>query len=130
LNSTKSVVKRASLFYFVFVMFAYTTGGPFGMEEMVTTSGPGLTLVYLLVIPMFWCIPVSLVAAELTTAIPVEGGFYRWVRAGYGNFWGFLAGWWNWSASWLLGGSYAVLFSDYLGIFFLRWWGGNTTWCR
>jgi amino acid transporter len=118
LNQAKSAVKRAGLFYFVFVMFAYTTGGPFGMEEMVTTSGPGLTLVYLLVIPFFWCIPVSLVAAELTTAIPVEGGFYRWVRAGYGDFWGFLAGWWNWSASWLLGGSYAVLFSDYLAVFF------------
>ncbi len=99
-------------------MFAYTTGGPFGMEEMVTTSGPGLTLIYLLIIPFFWCIPVSFVAAELTTAIPVEGGFYRWVRAGCGNFWGFLAGWWNWSASWLLGGSYAVLFSDYLAIYF------------
>jgi len=113
-----AAVKRAGLFYFVFVMFAYTTGGPFGMEEMVTTSGPGLTLVFLLVIPFFWCIPVSLVAAELTTAIPVEGGFYRWVRTGYGNFWGFLAGWWNWSASWLLGGSYAVLFSDYLANYF------------
>lgn len=118
MNQAKSTVKRAGLFYFVFVMFAYTTGGPFGMEEMVTTSGPGLTLLYLLVIPFFWCIPVSLVAAELTTALPVEGGFYRWVRAGYGNFWGFLAGWWNWSASWLLGGSYAVLFSDYLAGFF------------
>jgi amino acid transporter len=99
-------------------MFAYTTGGPFGMEEMVTTSGPGLTLIYLLVIPFFWCIPVSLVSAELTTAIPVEGGFYRWVRAGVGNFWGFLAGWWNWSASWLLGATYSVLFSDYLAIYF------------
>ncbi len=113
-----SAIKKAGLLSFVFVMFAYTTGGPFGMEEMVTTSGPGLTLIYLLVIPFFWCIPVSLVAAELTTAIPVEGGFYRWVRAGYGNFWGFLAGWWNWSASWLLGATYAVLFSDYLAIYF------------
>ena len=114
----KAAVKKAGLLYFVFVMFAYTTGGPFGMEEMVTKSGPGMTLLYLLVIPLFWCIPVSLVAAELTTAIPVEGGFYRWVRAGFGNFWGFLAGWWNWSASWLLGASYAVLFSDYLTYFF------------
>jgi len=117
-NQTKAAVKKAGLLYFVFVMFAYTTGGPFGMEEMVTKSGPGMTLLYLLVIPLFWCIPVSLVAAELTTAIPVEGGFYRWVRAGFGNFWGFLAGWWNWSASWLLGASYAVLFSDYLAYFF------------
>jgi amino acid transporter len=113
-----SAVKKAGLLYFVFVMFAYTTGGPFGMEEMVTTSGPGLTLLYLLVIPFFWCIPVSLVAAELTTAIPVEGGFYRWVRAAFGDFWGFLAGWWNWTASWLLGASYAVLFTDYLAIYF------------
>jgi len=117
-SQTHATAKKAGLFYFVFVMFAYTTGGPFGMEEMVTTSGPGLTLLYLLVIPFFWCIPVSLVAAELTTAIPVEGGFYRWVRASYGDFWGFLAGWWNWSASWLLGGSYAVLFSDYLANYF------------
>ena len=118
MSQTKATVKKAGLLYFVFVMFAYTTGGPFGMEEMVTKSGPGMTLLYLLVIPLFWCIPVSLVAAELTTAIPVEGGFYRWVRAGFGNFWGFLAGWWNWSASWLLGASYAVLFSDYLSYFF------------
>jgi amino acid transporter len=117
-SETKSAVRKAGLLYFVFVMFAYTTGGPFGMEEMVTTSGPGMTLLYLLVIPLFWCIPVSLVAAELTTAIPVEGGFYRWVRAGFGNFWGFLAGWWNWTASWLLGASYAVLFSDYLAYYF------------
>ena len=117
-SQTKATAKKAGLFCFVFVMFAYTTGGPFGMEEMVTTSGPGLTLLYLLVLPLFWCIPVSLVAAELTTTIPVEGGFYRWVRASFGDFWGFLAGWWNWSASWLLGGSYAVLFSDYLANYF------------
>ena len=118
MTETKSAVKKAGLLYFVFVMFAYVTGGPFGMEEMITTSGPGLTLLYLLVIPFFWCIPVSLVAAELTTAIPVEGGFYRWVRAAFGDFWGFLAGWWNWTASWLLGASYAVLFTDYVALYF------------
>jgi len=117
-TSAKSTLHKASLFYFVFVMFSYTTGGPFGLESMVTTSGPGMTLLYLLVIPFFWCIPVSLVSAELTTAMPVEGGFYRWTRAAFGDFWGFLAGWWNWSASFLLGGSYAVLFADYLAVYF------------
>jgi amino acid transporter len=99
-------------------MFSYTTGGPFGLEDMVTTSGPGMTLIYLLVLPFFWSIPVSLVSAELTTAMPVEGGFYRWTRAAFGDFWGFLAGWWNWSASFLLGGAYAVLFTDYLAYYF------------
>ena len=116
--SKSSTLRKASLFYLVFVMFSYTTGGPFGLEDMVTTSGPGMTLIYLLVLPFFWCIPVSLVSAELTTAMPVEGGFYRWTRAAFGNFWGFLAGWWNWSASFLLGGAYAVLFTDYLVYYF------------
>jgi amino acid transporter len=118
MTTTKAAAKKAGLLYFVFVMFAYVTGGPFGMEQMVTTSGPGLTLLFLLVIPFFWSIPVSLVTAELTTAIPVEGGFYRWVRAAFGDFWGFLAGWWNWTASWLLGGAYAVLFADYVATYF------------
>ena len=113
-----SVLRKAGLFYLAFVMFSYTTGGPFGLEDMVTTSGPGMTLIYLLVLPFFWCIPVSLVSAELTTAMPVEGGFYRWTRAAFGDFWGFLAGWWNWSASFLLGGAYAVLFTDYLAYYF------------
>lgn len=117
-KTTAGTVRKASLFYFVFVMFSYTTGGPFGLESMVTTSGPGMTLLYQLLIPFFWCIPVSLVSAELTTAMPVEGGFYRWSRAAFGDFWGFLAGWWNWSASFLLGGSYAVLFADYLSNYF------------
>jgi amino acid transporter len=99
-------------------MYSYTTGGPFGLEDTITTSGPGLTLIYLLLVPFFWCIPVSLVSAELTGAMPVEGGFYRWTRAAYGDFWGFLAGWWNWSASFLLGGVYAVLFTDYIRFWF------------
>jgi len=98
-------------------MYSYTTGGPFGLEEMVTTSGPGMTLLYLLFLPFVWSIPVSLVSAELTTAMPVDGGFYRWTRAAFGDFFGFLAGWWNWSASFLLGGAYAVLFTDYLAFY-------------
>lgn len=113
-----SAIPKAGLLPFVFVMYSYATGGPFGLEDQVTTSGPGMTLLYHLIIPFFWSIPVSLVAAELTTAIPVEGGFYRWARAGFGDFWGFLAGWWNWSASFLLGATYAVLFTDYLTFFF------------
>jgi amino acid transporter len=117
-DGNASPLRKAGLFYLVFVMFSYTTGGPFGLEDMVTTSGPGMTLIYLLVLPFFWCIPVSLVSAELTTAMPVEGGFYRWTRAAFGDFWGFLAGWWNWSASFLLGGAYAVLFTDYLVYYF------------
>jgi amino acid transporter len=117
-RTTSVAVKKAGLLSFVFVMYSYTTAGPFGLEDQVTNSGPGMTLIYHLVLPFFWCIPISLVAAELTTAMPVQGGFYRWTRAAFGDFWGFLAGWWNWCASFLLGSSYAVLFTDYLSFFF------------
>lgn len=111
-NHTSRTLKRVGLFSFIFVMYSYNTAGPFGLEDQVRTSGPGMALLYQLLIPFFWCIPISLVSAELTTAMPVEGGFYRWTRAAFGDFWGFLAGWWNWCASFLLGGAYAVLFTD------------------
>jgi amino acid transporter len=113
-----AALKKVGLFSFVFVMYSYNTAGPFGLEDQVRTSGPGMSLIFQLVIPFFWCIPISLVAAELTTAMPVEGGFYRWTRAAFGDFWGFLAGWWNWTASFLLGALYAVLFTDYLAFYF------------
>jgi amino acid transporter len=111
-------LKKVGLFSFVFVMYSYNTAGPFGLEDMVRTAGPGMSLLYQLLIPFFWCIPISLVAAELTTAMPVEGGFYRWTRLAFGDFWGFLAGWWNWCASFLLGALYAVLFTDYVVFYF------------
>jgi amino acid transporter len=117
-RSRSAHLKRVALLPFVFVMYSYTTAGPFGLEDQVSNSGPGMALLYQLLIPFFWCIPMSLVAAELTTAMPVEGGFYRWTRRAFGNFWGFLAGWWNWCASFLLGALYAVLFADYLSFYF------------
>src|SRR5258706_4089749 len=80
-QTKSSALRKASLFYLVFVMFSYTTGGPFGLEDMVTTSGPGMTLIYLLVLPFFWCIPLSLVSVELTSAMPLAVDLYRWARA-------------------------------------------------
>jgi amino acid transporter len=120
----ESRAKSASLFYLIFMMYSYTTGGPFGLEAQVSTAGPGMALLYFLVVPFFWCIPMSLVAAELTTAMPIEGGFYRWVRAAFGDFWGFLAGWWNWTAGFLLCSSYAVIFADYVAYYYR----GITAW--
>ena len=43
-STTRAQIRKAGLFYFVFVMYAYATAGPFGLEDQVTASGPGLTL--------------------------------------------------------------------------------------
>src|SRR5215469_2287433 len=83
-------LKKVSLFPFIFVMYSYTTAGPFGLEDQISTSGPGMALIYQLVIPFFWCIPMSLVSrcvrrllgiscwvVELVRVVPVGCGVCR-----------------------------------------------------
>jgi amino acid transporter len=75
---------------------------------MISGSGPGLALTFFMVVPFIISVPTSLAAAEMTTIMPVEGGFYRWSRAALGDFWGFQCGWWNWTGSFLLSAAYLV----------------------
>ena len=108
-----SVVRKATLFQLVFLIYGVCAAGPYGLEEMVSSSGPGMTLLLLVVMAPLWSIPISLATAELASAFPVEGGYYRWTRMGFGDFWAFQCAWWAWSANMLNGAAYAVLFTDY-----------------
>ncbi len=99
----------------LFLTYAYTTGGPFGYEAIFSLSGPGLGLLFLLAVPFLYSLPMSLAAMEMNSFLPVQGGFYRWVRAGGGDFWGFQSGWWNWTGTFLMNSAYGVLFMDYAG---------------
>ncbi|HUO33465.1 MAG TPA: APC family permease [Candidatus Acidoferrum sp.] len=109
------------------IFYGYTAGGPFGYEEIFHSSGPGMALVFLTFVPLFWSIPISLAAAELNSILPIQGGFYRWSRAAFGDFWGFQCGWWNWSGTFLLNSLYGVLLMDYLSEYF-PWIQGNVKW--
>src|SRR2546429_9619918 len=62
-SATHAAVGKAALLPFVFVMFAYATGGPVGLEAMGTTGRRALTLLRHLFVPLFWVIPGSLVAS-------------------------------------------------------------------
>jgi len=104
---------RVSLAPFVALLYGYCAGGPFGFEAMVSTSGPGMALIFILLVPWLFSVPMALVTAEMATAMPVEGGFYRWVRAAFGDFWGFECGWWNWTGTFLMSGAYGVMLADY-----------------
>jgi amino acid transporter len=86
-----------------------------------------MALVFLAFVPLFWSIPISLASAELNSILPVEGGFYRWSRAAFGDFWGFQCGWWNWTGTFLLNSLYGVLLMDYLADY-LPWLTGYTKW--
>jgi amino acid transporter len=94
--------------------YGYTAGGPFGYEEIFKSAGPGMALLFLAFVPFLWSIPISFAAAEMNCILPVQGGFYRWVRAAFGDFWGFQCGWWNWTGTFLLNSVYGVLLMDYV----------------
>jgi len=98
----------------VFMVFCLCAAGGFGIENMIPNAGPGLTLVMLMVLPFVWSTPMALVAAELGSAIPEEGGFYKWVQRGCGEFWGFQAGWWRTISIYFDNTIYVVLAGSYL----------------
>lgn len=68
-------------------------GGPYGLEELVGAAGYKVTFLILLLTPILWSIPTALMEAELSAAIPEEGGYYVWVRRALGPFWGFFDAW-------------------------------------
>ncbi|MCX5767312.1 MAG: APC family permease [Gemmatimonadetes bacterium] len=101
----------------VFVMFFTTSGGAYSMEGLVVAAGPGLALVMLLALPLVYSAPESLIIAELASAMPEEGGYYRWVRRAFGSFWGFQNGWITYLYSLVDMAIYPVLFNTYLSWF-------------
>lgn len=97
----------------VALVFCLSAAGPFGIEELVPESGPGLAILLILVLPLFFGLPLGLAAGEMGSRFPVEGGYYRWVRHVFGDFWGFQAGWWTLVGSWFDTALYAVLAAEY-----------------
>lgn len=104
------------------VVYCLTSAGPAGIEEMVPASGPGLTLLLLVLLPIFYGLPLGLAAGEMNSRYPVEGGYYRWIREVFGDFWGFQAGWWSWLGAFFDGALYAVLVAEYSDLFLPAGW--------
>ncbi len=59
-------------------------------------AGPGSILLWLLA-AIFFLIPLAIAVAVLTVKHPVSGGLYRWTRADFGPWHGFLAFWVYWT---------------------------------
>jgi amino acid transporter len=106
--------RQLGLLPLAMVTFFIVSGGPFGLEELVSESGAGVALLLILVTPLIWSVPTALMVAELSSMMPVEGGYYAWVKKALGPFWGFLEGWWSWLASFVDMAIYPVLFASYL----------------
>jgi len=98
----------------VFMIFCLCAAGAYGIEEMMPNAGPGLTLIMLIVLPFVWSTPLGLVAAELGSARPQEGGYYKWVQEALGEYWGFQAGWWRTISIYIDNTLYVILAGGYL----------------
>ena len=97
----KSVAKMGKMRLLPLVAATYfmVSGGPYGLEDIIGKAGYGRALLLLLLVPLFWSLPTALMVGELASAMPVEGGFYRWVRRAMGPFWGFQEAWLSLAAS-------------------------------
>lgn len=88
-----------------------------------------------------YLIPAALVAAELATGWPEEGGVYAWVKHAFGERWGFTAVWLQWFQLTIgfigilafIGGTFGYLFAPALAnnklwvflVILVVWWGAT-----
>ena len=108
-------------------MFFTVSGGPFGLEGLIGSVGPGVALLLLVATPLLYSVPETLLVGELASMLPAEGGYYQWVKRAFGRFWGFWNGWLSWTYSLLDMAIYPVLLIQYVG-FFLPGLGGLERW--
>ena len=96
-----------------FLLFCLVAAGAFGIEDMLPGSGPGLTVIMLMVFAVVWAHPISQIVSELSALMPSEGGIYVWVKEALGEFWGFCMGWWGTVSIYLSSATYVVLIVNY-----------------
>ncbi len=106
--------RKLGLIALVSVMYLVVSGGAYGLEDAVRMAGPRLTLLLCLVVPLTLSLPTALMAAELTALMPVEGGFYFWVKQALGPFAGFAEAYLTILYTAVDMAIYPVLFAGYL----------------
>lgn len=80
-KSKVGIISLVSMYY------ALICSGAYGIEEMISSCGPGMSLLILVLLPIFWAFPIGFVCAELGSARPDEGGVLMWVKEAMGEFW-------------------------------------------
>ena len=106
---------KFSLAGIVFLIFCMCAAGAFGVEDMIPSVGPGLTIFLLIIIPVLWAAPMGIYTAELGALAPVDAGPYEWMKMAYGELWGFCMNWWLMLAIYLGQAAYVVIAVGYIG---------------
>ncbi len=122
--------KKMRLLPLIAATYFMVSGGPYGLEDIIGKAGYRWALLLLAVVPLVWSLPTSLMVGELASAVPEEGGYYRWVKRALGGFWGFQEAWLSMAASVFDMAIYPVIFVLYLGRIEPTWTAGarGTSW--
>lgn len=100
------------------IIFLTVSGGPYGLEPLLSFAGTHGALLLLIITPIIWDIPTILTVLELNSMMPVTGGYYQWVKRALGLRFAFYEGWWTWLYTFVDLAIYPVLFISYASFFF------------
>jgi amino acid transporter len=106
--------RALNLHSLIALTFFCVAGGAYGLEDAVGAAGALPVLLGIVILPWIWSFPTALMTAELSTAMPEDGGYVIWVEKAFGRFWGFQEGWLSWLCSFADNALYPVMFVDYL----------------
>jgi amino acid transporter len=105
---------KVGLLSLVTVSFFWVSGGIYGNEVLIQSAPPFYVFACLLLFPLAYSLPVSLITAELATALPEDGGVAVWAQEAFGKQLGGHVAYWMWVSSIMDTASYPALATDFL----------------
>src|SRR5215467_6963038 len=84
--SSGNIKRKLTLLPLIAATYFMVSGGPYGLEDVISGAGYNRALLLLLITPIVWSLPVCLLIGELAAALPQDGGYYVWVERGLGPF--------------------------------------------
>ena len=92
-------IKKIGLWDLVFMNVSALFGIRWIAKSTASSFGLGLGAIPAWVVFAFiFFVPCALVCAELASTYPRDGGMYEWVKEAYGEKYGFMVSWLNWTA--------------------------------
>lgn len=105
---------KYSVFSVFCLIYCTASAGAFGVEEIVSGCGPGMTVCILIGMALVWAYPVVLGTAELASIMPGEGGYYYWAKHTLGEFWSYVMGINGAVSFYVCSSTYVVMSVNYL----------------
>src|ERR1700744_823683 len=115
---TTPAAKRLRPLQLAAIIFLTVSGGPYGLVPLLFYVVKGGALLLLMIVPLLWDMPTIFTVLELNSMMPVNGGYYQWVKRAMGKRWALYEGWWTWLYTFVDLAIYPVLFVVYASFLF------------